>query len=96
MVKRVIALIGIIVLVAMYGVTLVFALIDDPNTMYMLGASVVASAVIPVLIWAGMMLVRGRNQNKENNAHIDEAFNNAFKDASRYNNPPEDQNNPQD
>lgn len=49
--KRIFALIGAILLIALYGSTLVFALIGEPHTMAALKASVVATVIIPVLIW---------------------------------------------
>ncbi len=51
-VRRVIALVGVIALVALYVSTLVLALIGSENTMNLFWADIVATIVLPVLIWA--------------------------------------------
>lgn len=51
-VKQILAILGIVVLVALYLSTLVLAIIDDANTMNLFMASVVATVMLPVLIWA--------------------------------------------
>ena len=51
-VKRMLAIIGIILLVSLYVITLVLALTDDPNTMAVFRASLYCTFLIPVLIWA--------------------------------------------
>ncbi len=51
-VKRLLAIIGILLLVSMYILTLVLALTDDPNTMNAFRASIYCTVLIPVLIWA--------------------------------------------
>lgn len=50
--KQVLAIIGIIILVGLYVSTLVSALSAKDNYMDLLMASVYATVVIPVLIWA--------------------------------------------
>ena len=49
--KQILAIIGVILLVALYVTTLIFAITDNTGTMSMFVASVVATVVIPVLIW---------------------------------------------
>lgn len=51
-VKRILALIGVILLLAMYGSTLLFAIIDNSDSMSMFKASIAATIIIPVLLWA--------------------------------------------
>jgi uncharacterized protein YpmB len=51
-VKRILAIIGIILLLALYGSTLIFALIGDPKSMLLFRAAVIMTVIIPVLIWA--------------------------------------------
>lgn len=51
-VKRILALVGVILLLALYGSTMFFAITDNSDTMSMFKASVVATIVVPVLIWA--------------------------------------------
>lgn len=50
--KRILALVGVILLVAMYGSTLLFAIIDNSDSMVMFKASIAATIIIPVLLWA--------------------------------------------
>lgn len=49
--KRVIAMIGVIILAALYILTLVSAIVDRSESMHFFIAAVSASVVIPVLIW---------------------------------------------
>jgi len=49
--KRILALLGVVLLLGLYGSTLVFAIIDNSDTMMMFKASVVATIMIPILIW---------------------------------------------
>ena len=51
-VKQILAIIGIVLLVSIYVITLVLALTDDPNTMTVFRASLDSTFLIPVLIWA--------------------------------------------
>ena len=50
--KRILALIGIVLLVSLYVITIVLALTDDPNTMNAFRASIYCTFLVPVLIWA--------------------------------------------
>lgn len=51
-VKRILAIIGCILLVSMYVATIVLAITDDPNTMNAFRASIYCTIIVPVLIWA--------------------------------------------
>lgn len=51
-IRQILAIIGIIILVGMYAATIICALSANENFMSMLFASIYASMVIPVLIWA--------------------------------------------
>ena len=51
-VKQLLAIIGIVLLISLYIITLVLALTDDPNTMAVFRASLYCTFLIPVLIWA--------------------------------------------
>ena len=51
-VKQILAIIGIVLLVSLYVITLVLALTDDPNTMTVFRASLYCTFLSPVLIWA--------------------------------------------
>lgn len=51
-IKQILAIIGIVVLVGLYVSTIVCALSSSDNFMNLLLASVYATVIIPVLIWA--------------------------------------------
>ncbi len=51
-VRRIIALVGVIALVALYVSTLVLAIIGSEQTMNLFWADIVCTIVLPVLIWA--------------------------------------------
>ncbi|MCI5919664.1 MAG: hypothetical protein MRZ75_10115 [Roseburia sp.] len=51
-IKQILAILGIVLLVGLYISTLVCALSDSPDYERMLSASVYATVIIPVLIWA--------------------------------------------
>lgn len=57
-VKQVLAIIGVIFLVSLYIITLIFAITDNSNTMRMFQASILATVIIPVLMWAYSFIYR--------------------------------------
>lgn len=56
--KRILALAGAVLLVCMYICTLVFALIDSPAATGFFRASVAATILIPVLLYAYILVAR--------------------------------------
>jgi len=56
--KRIAALIGVIFLIGMYVVTLILGLTASPATQNMLMASIVCTVLIPVLLYAMMLIAR--------------------------------------
>lgn len=64
-IRQLLAIIGIIILLGMYAATIVCALSANENFMNMLMASLYASAVIPVLIWAFTFLHKLLTKEKE-------------------------------
>ena len=50
-VKQILAILGIVVLVGMYGITLFCAIFDNSDTMNYLKASIVATVIVPTLLW---------------------------------------------
>lgn len=64
--KRVLAILGVILLVGMYGATLVFAMIDSPGTYGMFKVFLYADIAVPVLIYAMILVYRRlKDKNKE-------------------------------
>jgi dolichyl-phosphate-mannose--protein O-mannosyl transferase len=51
-IKQILAILGILFLVSLYVITLICAIVDSSKTMDMFMASLYATVVIPVLIWA--------------------------------------------
>ena len=56
--KRIFALIGAILLTALYGSTLIFALLDSPAASSLLSASIAATVLVPVLLYAYILIAR--------------------------------------
>lgn len=56
--KRILALAGAVLLACMYICTLVFALMDSPAAAGLLRASVAATILIPVLLYAYILVAR--------------------------------------
>ena len=63
--KQVLAILGIILLVSLYFITLICAVTDSTATMQVFMASVFATVVIPVLIWAYSFIYRLIRKNSE-------------------------------
>ena len=61
--RRIVALIGIILLIGLYGSTLVFALMDSPAAKGLLMGAVFCTIAVPVLLYAMALaakVLRGR------------------------------------
>ena len=56
--KRILALIGVVLLTGMYLMTLVFAFVDPTTGKLWLKASIVCTIFVPVFIYACIMLAR--------------------------------------
>ena len=63
-IKRLMAIAGILLLAALYVITLVLALTDDPNTMNAFRASIYCTVLIPVLIWAYTFIYKLLKNNR--------------------------------
>lgn len=57
-IKQILALIGVVLLVCMYAATLIFALIDSPAASGLFRASVAATILVPVLLYAFILVAR--------------------------------------
>ncbi|MCR5098630.1 MAG: hypothetical protein K6B14_06750 [Lachnospiraceae bacterium] len=64
-IRQILALVGVVLLVGLYVVTIVFALLDNPQTFHMLGASIAATVIIPVIIWVIGIFVKLDKKDKE-------------------------------
>lgn len=54
--KQVLAIIGIVFLVGLYVMTFIFALLSSPNAANLFKASLYATVIIPVLLYAYMLI----------------------------------------
>ena len=66
--KRIFAIFGIVLLLAMYGSTLIFALSDHPDALGWLMASLGSTVIIPVFLYAYIMVykyMKDRNKKDE-------------------------------
>ncbi len=63
-VKQILAIIGIVLLVLLYGLTLFAAIFDNTATMKYLAASIAATVLIPVTIWLFIRMIDLKNKDK--------------------------------
>lgn len=61
--KRLFALIGVILLIGLYGMTIVCAIFDNSDTMVYLKASIVATVMLPTLLWIYMFIFKLLKKN---------------------------------
>ena len=68
--RRIFAMIGVILILAMYGSTMVFATMKSPNAKPLLMGSIYCTIAVPVILY-GMTLVAKllKNKNDEMNPH---------------------------
>lgn len=71
-IKRILALIGVVLLICLYGSTLVFALMDSLAADGLLRASIAATILIPVLLYAYILIARLLKKRRDDqNDHSD-------------------------
>lgn len=68
--KRFLALLGAVLLFAMYGSTLFFAFTDHSAAMGMLKASIACTIIIPVLLYAYTLVYKNIRNNQKDNDKI--------------------------
>ena len=84
--RRIAALIGILLLLAMYGSTLVFALMGGPNARALLMGSVYCTIAVPILLYGMSMVaksVRGKGLPQEEDPEEKDNASSATPDDSR-------------
>lgn len=65
--KRFFAIAGVILLLGMYGASLVLALMDSPQAFQWLQASIVATVIIPILLWIYIAMFKFIEQRRNEN-----------------------------
>lgn len=63
--KRILALVGALLLVLLYLSTLIFALMESPAASDLLKASLVCTVIIPVLLYGYQLVYRLRNKDNK-------------------------------
>lgn len=63
--RQILAIIGIILLVALYGLTLLAAIFDNSKTMAYFTASIAASILLPVTLWLLNLMIQNRKKNSK-------------------------------
>ena len=73
-IKRILAFIGAILLVCLYGSTFIFALMDSPASTGFFQASVAATILLPVLLYAYILtarILKGRGSKPDSHPEMD-------------------------
>lgn len=65
--KQIFAILGVVILVGMYLITLILALIDNPLTYDLFRISVGLTILIPVLLWLYLTMFRYMEQRRKSN-----------------------------
>lgn len=63
--KRIGALIVVILLVAIYASTIIFALSDSPDAIYLFRASIFCTVIIPVMLYGYIVIHRVFNHKND-------------------------------
>jgi amino acid transporter len=69
--KQITAIVVVIILIGLYVITLLTAIFDPTETRSWFRASVFATVVVPVLLWAYLMLFRLIRKNDEDESQED-------------------------
>lgn len=67
-IKRILALAAAVLLVALYGSTLVFALMGSPNSKSLLMASIYCTIAVPILLYAWQLACRMFGKKKDDDS----------------------------
>lgn len=74
-IKQIIAILGVILLLGLYAVTLIMAFTDNTQTMSLFEASIIATIMVPILIWAYSfiykLLKKHYGLNKDTSDYVD-------------------------
>ena len=63
--KRIFAILGVILLLELYVITFIMAITDNTSTMRMFEAAVIATIIIPTLMWIYAFIYRLLNKNND-------------------------------
>ena len=65
-VRRILALVGVVLLVGMYLVTLIAAITSSPQSPALFKASLVCTMLVPIMLYGYQLMYKVMNQRKEN------------------------------
>lgn len=68
--KRILALLGALLLLAMYASTLIFALIDSPRAQNLLTASIVCTVIFPILLYGYALVYRITRPSSDDKSNL--------------------------
>lgn len=68
--KRIFALIAVILLVSLYASTLIFAISGNPDANYLFKASIFCTVVIPVILYGYILIYRIFSRQDHKDEHI--------------------------
>lgn len=77
-IQRIFALLGVVLLLAMYGVTMVFAVSGSPNSEGWFKASIACTIIVPVFLYANVLIYRylkNRDEKMDDRKQDDQAKN---------------------
>lgn len=75
-IKRILALSGAVLLFALYASTLIFAFIDSTVSLTFLRASIACTIILPVLIYAYVLVYRVTRKDTDINSEDQDDLNN--------------------
>ena len=83
--KRILALAGVVLLVAMYVLTLIFSLFKSPVANMLFRASFMCTFIIPIFIYANILVFQHLQNKKERDQMKDEIESSTTKNDSSKN-----------
>lgn len=73
--KRILAIVGVVLLVALYGSTLVFAIFDHSKSLGFLKASIACTILLPVLLYAYTLIYKLTKNKDEEDREDEDSWN---------------------
>ncbi len=69
--KRILAVVGVVFLLSLYGLTLFAALTSSPHSTALFQASLYSTAVIPIMLYAYILVYRLLKKESQDKLHKD-------------------------
>lgn len=68
--KQIIAIAGVVFLLLLYTTTFILAVTTNPHSSHLFFASLIATAIVPIIIWAFLMLLKNMEERREYNERV--------------------------